>query len=190
LGAGQGLSYNYFRDYDPAIGRYRQSDPIGLEGEDLSTYAYVQQSPILQVDYFGLFSTGLKGLYCQFSQSSGQFFCFSKDTDKEVVRGTCYAGTGLGRNNPDMQDIYKTGPLPRGWWTIGSGISSALGKPSFRLKPNEGNDVFSTKKRDPGSFLIHANNAADDASEGCVICEQKIRKMIDRYGGGSLQVVR
>ena len=24
--------YNYFRDYDPAIGRYTRSDPIGLRG--------------------------------------------------------------------------------------------------------------------------------------------------------------
>jgi RHS repeat-associated protein len=26
------LHFNYFRDYDPAIGRYTQSDPIGLRG--------------------------------------------------------------------------------------------------------------------------------------------------------------
>jgi RHS repeat-associated protein len=27
-----GKAYNYFRDYDSAVGRYVQSDPIGLEG--------------------------------------------------------------------------------------------------------------------------------------------------------------
>ena len=27
-----GLHYNYFRDYDPSVGRYVESDPIGLDG--------------------------------------------------------------------------------------------------------------------------------------------------------------
>jgi RHS repeat-associated protein len=33
-----GLNYNYFRDYDPATGRYLESDPIGLAGGSFSTY--------------------------------------------------------------------------------------------------------------------------------------------------------
>ncbi len=39
-----GLHYNYFRDYDPSVGRYVESDPIGLEG-GRNTYAYVGNHP-------------------------------------------------------------------------------------------------------------------------------------------------
>lgn len=48
-----GLHYNYFRDYDPSIGRYGESDPIGLRG-GLNTYSYVTGSPLAHVDPSGL----------------------------------------------------------------------------------------------------------------------------------------
>ena len=48
-----GLHYNYFRDYDPALGRYIQSDPIGLHG-GLNTYGYVGGNPVRYVDFDGL----------------------------------------------------------------------------------------------------------------------------------------
>ena len=48
-----GLHYNYFRDYDPTLGQYIQSDPIGLDG-GLNTYSYVGSNPLSYVDPYGL----------------------------------------------------------------------------------------------------------------------------------------
>ena len=45
--------YNYFRTYDPDIGRYTQSDPIGLGG-GLNRYMYAHDDPIDLTDPDGL----------------------------------------------------------------------------------------------------------------------------------------
>jgi len=45
--------YNYFRDYDPATGRYVEFDPVGLDA-GVNTYAYVEGNPISLFDAFGL----------------------------------------------------------------------------------------------------------------------------------------
>jgi len=56
-----GLFYNHHRDYDPKLGRYIQSDPIGL-WDGINRYAYVKSAPITGAD-----PTGLSGFICTHS---------------------------------------------------------------------------------------------------------------------------
>jgi len=48
-----GLNYNYFRTFDPALGRYTQSDPIGLYA-GMNTFTYVGANPVNGIDPLGL----------------------------------------------------------------------------------------------------------------------------------------
>jgi RHS repeat-associated protein len=55
------LAHNMERDYEAAIGRYVQSDPIGLAG-DLHGFSYVNANPINFVDPSGLLKCWWVGL--------------------------------------------------------------------------------------------------------------------------------
>jgi RHS repeat-associated protein len=48
-----GLNQNYARDYDPAVGRYVEPDPIGLDG-GIDPYRYVADNPVSLIDPLGL----------------------------------------------------------------------------------------------------------------------------------------
>jgi RHS repeat-associated protein len=52
-----GLHYNMARDYDPAVGRYIEPDPIGLKG-GIDPYGYVEDNPMGSADPLGLVKRG------------------------------------------------------------------------------------------------------------------------------------
>ncbi len=53
LDSESGLNQNWFRDYDPSIGRYVESDPSGIDG-GVNVYGYVESAPITHEDPKGL----------------------------------------------------------------------------------------------------------------------------------------
>jgi RHS repeat-associated protein len=92
-----GLFYNWNRVYNPAIGRYISSDPIGIKG-GLNTYGYVGQNPVNSVDPFGL-------LACVWT-TDGAKYCTSSSAD--LVH---YIG-GLGQNTITNITIWShAGPV-------------------------------------------------------------------------------
>ncbi|MCS0581071.1 DUF6531 domain-containing protein [Massilia pinisoli] len=53
-----GLHQNYFRDFDPALGRYTTPDPMGLAG-GINPYLYVGDNPLTNVDPLGLYQSDI-----------------------------------------------------------------------------------------------------------------------------------
>lgn len=87
----------------------------------------------------------------------------------------CYSGTGAGRNNPDLESLADVGPVPRGKYKIGPVYDDPhLGPLVMHLDPLPGTNDYGRTL-----FRIHGNNAANDASHGCVIAPRTVREIVN-----------
>lgn len=116
-----------------------------------------------------------------YSQSTGQL------RHNGQLVGTGYSGAGLtsatGRNNPAMQNIANQGPIPQGQWQIGVAYNHPSKGPTVMALTPVGHNAFGRT-----AFLIHGNNAQDNASEGCMIMGPVIRQQIASSGDTTLTV--
>jgi len=97
-----GRHYNYFRDYDPALGRYVQSDPVGLLG-GISSYAYATHNPVKLIDRFGL--EVRYGASPAFGGVGNHVYIYSTETGQAIGRNGSYGwerGTGVPPNYQDF----------------------------------------------------------------------------------------
>ena len=143
------LHYNYFRDYDPAVGRYIESDPIGLDG-GLNTYAFAEQNPLVFTDPFGLASicNHYKGIphsficangTCGGKHSGGNGPAIISDTSKimddsgDLPGSTCSVVPERNCDSVDFNQCIQDNLTPR-----------PLNEPYFVLGANCGNWVRET----------------------------------------------
>lgn len=88
---------------------------------------------------------------------------------------TGYSGYGEGVNNPEMQGVPDTGPIPRGKWRVNQAAKHPrLGPVAMPLTMVEG-DVCGRF-----AFYIHGDNGRGDrsASHGCIILPRAIREAV------------
>jgi len=161
------LSNHGARMLDPMLGMWVSVD---AKRQFNSPYLYAGNgaNPVNGVDEDG------DSLFLSYYQKTGRMVGFDDQKNKIVIDKIGYSGNGSGKNNPKMQSVKNTGPIPRGKWNFGDSYASKkTGPATIILEPREGTETFG---RD--DFRIHGDNKTHDASEGCIIMPPDARKTI------------
>jgi len=148
-----GLNQNYHRDYDPVVGRYIESDPIGLKGGSYSTYIYAFVSPLDFIDPTGL-------LTCSYDITARQLACTNNAGQSLRITGDhVKSGFGSCQDDADCTGKMNKGPLPVGDYRIHE-PGYAPNRPTWLyLQPSKQNNM-----QGRSGFFVHPWGV----SNGCI----------------------
>jgi hypothetical protein len=119
----------------------------------------------------------------RYIQSSG---ILTSQAGTNVASG--YSGFGLGRNNPTIQNIANTGPIPVGFYHIEFvGDTPNHGPYVLRLEPFKDNVMFGRS-----GFLMHGDSVShmESASHGCIIMPRPVRELVWTSSDHQLEVAQ
>ena len=159
-----GLNYNYYRDYNPAIGRYIEADPLGMFIQVEHLFTYARNNPLIFTDELGLDPD------CQYSISRGHMVCTNNGTTIHNSGGWV-SGQGRCQNNPSPICLGQPnrGPIPPGNW-------NSTGRPAHRpatttrrnLIPDPNNYSGMYMRGLDAPFQTHACPDPSNCSNGCI----------------------
>jgi hypothetical protein len=119
-----------------------------------------------------------------YEQSTGRWL----DPDGALLT-VGYSGNGAGLNNPGMQMVHDTGPLPEGVYLIGPPTTTVRhGPDALPLTPDAANQMYGRS-----DFMVHGDEVLHPgmhlASDGCIIMSRSARDAIWASGDRQLSVV-
>jgi RHS repeat-associated protein len=200
-----GLYYYRARYYDPIPGRFLSEDPLGFDGDGTDFYAYVGNSPVRNIDPFGLarcfFSLGALG-------ENGVIICYPDKPGQDPLLFPANSG-----NNGDPEHSCQNhprcppnahGPLPLGPYKFGRPSASHRAKDGsvngIHLIPTGPINQYGAD----GRFLTHWCVKGWDnqqvpfknghfCSEGCIVSApdniRALNNLLSKEPGSTLNVI-
>lgn len=161
--------YNYYRNYDAELGRYLQSDPIGLGG-GVNRFVYVKSNAIKYMDFFGL--DAIDVWYMGYPINTGEV---NPLTGEDIIVNAVHAGvvsidpaTGgtryyeYGRYDAANYGVVLRRSIPNLVMVNGEATEDSLLELEQYLSKNFGHNtaLFSTYSSDANHLLV--NEYAED----------------------------